>query len=1012
MKQKLSILIVLLFFSISINGQSKSLRFGDDGEEIVVAKDFSSLTSYSIELWIRPDSSTDENNIIHFSGGQLRVQANADGKGFLNMQKGCELSDQKWTLFDFGTWHHVAFVREVTASDTVCKVYLDGELEIHRTFSRSCGDGEDVPATENLVFGSYYDNLNNDTWDQFHGLMDEVRVWSTARTVEEINANKDTELTGTETDLFAYYNFNDETGSTLIDQTNGGRNGVLYGMEEEDWQSIGAPVSKVGAEPSKSLYFNGSAGNQKVVAKGFKQLVDSVYTQELWIKPDAYTASWKESHIMQFTGDYHSQLFLQDLNATRDTAYIKTQDGNTAWSMPIATGKWTHIAYVRDGVNDSASIYVNGILGSTVALDHDHPSTGDSNLVIGLYSGYESGESSYSGLMDELRIWNKALSAEEIRTNMVKELTGTEEGLVTYYDFNNQSGNLLKDKTANALDGTLFNMSDDNWKTENTLFTPPIVPIEDKVVAHWSFDEGSGTTAADISGNGKDGLLKDGAEFSNEGVSGTALQINGTGHVLVPAGGSFNDITKKISIEAWVNPASLDSRNIILSQWDGGQNQRAYVLAISTDGTVMFMLSPSGQGGGSLELYSTTAIDTNKWSHIAVTSDGDSVRIYINGAEDVTSAAPAGGIHVPTTDLFIGDWGWNGAADGSEQYNGLMDEVALYNYALDADTISAHYNAKPAEPKIVARWSFDEGSGTTAADISGNGKDGLLKDGAEFFNEGVFGTALQINGTGHVLVPAGGSFNDITKKISIEAWVNLASLNPRNIVLSQWDGGQNQRAYVLAISTDGTVMFMLSPSGQGGGNLELYSTTAIDTNKWSHIAVTSDGDSVRIYINGKEDIKEAAPSGGIHVPTTDLFIGDWGWNGAADGSEQYNGLMDELAIYNYALDADTIWAHYLSNPTDVASNTNSIPSEYILMQNYPNPFNPTSVISFALPKQSDVNLSVYNVVGEKVAELINKKMSAGYHSVSFKAGNLASGIYFYRIAAGKFVSVKKMMLLK
>jgi len=89
-----------------------------------------------------------------------------------------------------------------------------------------------------------------------------------------------------------------------------------------------------------------------------------------------------------------------------------------------------------------------------------------------------------------------------------------------------------------------------------------------------------------------------------------------------------------------------------------------------------------------------------------------------------------------------------------------------------------------------------------------------------------------------------------------------------------------------------------------------------------------------------------------------------------------------------------------------------LPKVYALNQNYPNPFNPTTVISFALPKTSDVQLSVYNILGQKVMELVNGKMVAGNHIVNFNAGNLASGMYIYRLQAGNFVSVRKMLLMK
>jgi hypothetical protein len=84
-----------------------------------------------------------------------------------------------------------------------------------------------------------------------------------------------------------------------------------------------------------------------------------------------------------------------------------------------------------------------------------------------------------------------------------------------------------------------------------------------------------------------------------------------------------------------------------------------------------------------------------------------------------------------------------------------------------------------------------------------------------------------------------------------------------------------------------------------------------------------------------------------------------------------------------------------------------------LDQNYPNPFNPSTKISFSLPETGIVNLNVYNVLGQKVASLLNSEnMSAGNHSVSFNASNLSSGVYFYSLKAGNNVITKKMMLVK
>ncbi len=93
-------------------------------------------------------------------------------------------------------------------------------------------------------------------------------------------------------------------------------------------------------------------------------------------------------------------------------------------------------------------------------------------------------------------------------------------------------------------------------------------------------------------------------------------------------------------------------------------------------------------------------------------------------------------------------------------------------------------------------------------------------------------------------------------------------------------------------------------------------------------------------------------------------------------------------------------------------NTETIPSEYTLSQNYPNPFNPTTVINFSIPKTSKIELSVYNVLGQKVATLLNKELSAGSYKYDFNASNLTSGIYFYKLQTENYSQTKKMMLLK
>jgi len=98
--------------------------------------------------------------------------------------------------------------------------------------------------------------------------------------------------------------------------------------------------------------------------------------------------------------------------------------------------------------------------------------------------------------------------------------------------------------------------------------------------------------------------------------------------------------------------------------------------------------------------------------------------------------------------------------------------------------------------------------------------------------------------------------------------------------------------------------------------------------------------------------------------------------------------------------------------TSVNDNRSHLPTKYALYQNFPNPFNPSTVISYQMSVNSHVTLKVYDVLGREIVTLVDGKQGAGTHSVTFNAGNLPSGVYFYRLQAGSYSDTKKLVLLK
>jgi hypothetical protein len=91
---------------------------------------------------------------------------------------------------------------------------------------------------------------------------------------------------------------------------------------------------------------------------------------------------------------------------------------------------------------------------------------------------------------------------------------------------------------------------------------------------------------------------------------------------------------------------------------------------------------------------------------------------------------------------------------------------------------------------------------------------------------------------------------------------------------------------------------------------------------------------------------------------------------------------------------------------------NAIPTQLSLDQNYPNPFNPTTRIRFALPSEKQVRIEIYSVLGERIATLVNDRLSAGVYTVDVDGSRLSSGVYYYRLVAGETALTRKMLLVK
>ena len=158
------------------------------------------------------------------------------------------------------------------------------------------------------------------------------------------------------------------------------------------------------------------------------------------------------------------------------------------------------------------------------------------------------------------------------------------------------------------------------------------------------------------------------------------------------------------------------------------------------------------------------------------------------------------------------------------------------------------------------------------------------------------------------------------------------------------------------------------------------------------------------------------------------ITGSHNWSASANQKNDENTLIfHDIYIANQYMQAFKAMYNFMGGTTDFdvpiivsVEDEETIPVEFILEQNYPNPFNPSTTIRYSIPNVADANfasttnviLKVYDILGREVATLVNKEQSAGNYSVMFDASSLTSGLYFYKLSSGGFISTKKMILVK
>jgi choice-of-anchor B domain-containing protein len=254
---------------------------------------------------------------------------------------------------------------------------------------------------------------------------------------------------------------------------------------------------------------------------------------------------------------------------------------------------------------------------------------------------------------------------------------------------------------------------------------------------------------------------------------------------------------------------------------------------------------------------------------------------------------------------------------------------------------------------------------------------------------------------------------------------NITVIDARNKdslkTITQWLNNPNPSPHNCALSKDRNFLFATDEVGGNPRLLKVWNiqdlSNVTQVTTWQPTGITTSivhnietyGDTAVIahYTSGVRVLNISNPSAPVEIawydtyPTNNgnAYLGCWGVYKFPSGKIAASDMKTGLYVLK------------IGNSVGVNEN-NFLANDFRLEQNYPNPFNPTTKISYELGYSKYVTLNVYDILGNKISELVNEKQNAGSYSVNFDATNFPSGVYYYKLTAGDFSETKKMMLLK
>ncbi len=753
------------------------------------------------------------------------------------------------------TWQHVA----VTFDGTNLKIYLDGVFIGNNTGTALTG----TTLTSGAI-GSDRDTPGAQTMD---GIIDEVRYYNTVLTDTEVlylfknpagtQPTAIVPVAPSDENLVGYWPFN----NSAIDASGYGNDGALEGTN---------PGYTPGVVGQGFL----SPGVDERIDVGANAPLDDLgngdFSISLWMK-SADDTPIELGRLFQKYQNTSNRFYAASTNAgdTTRAHFLFVKSGTTV-SAPFDSvafdGNLHHLVFVIDRSSDVVKLYMDGTKDA-VEIDISSLPTDSSNTGNLSFGARSEGTRPYEGMIDEPRIYDKALNQEEVS-----------------YLYSNASG------------------------TQPTPIVPG-APSDENLVAYYPLN---GSTV-DASGNGLNGILTTGTGRYETAQAGKGYHFDGVSEqIQLPD--SLGTFTQG-SFCAWINADTLaptDNPALImdLKLTGGSENIRLLFDSGATD-TVFFRIRESGANS---DASSNNAIVAGNWYFVVGTYDGEIVRIYMNGVLQSDTEILSSASVTPDQNAI----GSEGSTSTLNNFDGTIDEVRIYSVALTQSEIDYLYNnpsgvqptaivpVAPSDEDLVGYYPLNG----SVVDASGQGHDGTLTTGTGGYVDGKAGKAFDFDGLASVItITDTVALQFGTGDFSVAMWIEFDNdtISSNENFFEKRNSSSFEGITMQRNAADEKIYFV-TPNVIGVSGHTIESNVPATNDGMHHYTFIRRSGIMYMYIDAIQQTDTEASSTSVSDDTYDITIG-----ARYDSTLFIDGKMDEVRIYNIGLSQSEITYLY-NNP--------------------------------------------------------------------------------------------------